>query len=251
MTSLSSIVRFLNKGLDVKQIHDKSRNGLQVRVPKKINVIGFAVDASLETFERAKDLDVDLLIVHHGLFWKGQKDTYGLRLRRIAYLKKHRINLYAVHLPLDLHPTYGNNITLVHMLGVENIKPFGNYGGMNIGFCGRWKKSRTLKSIASILDHRLKTKSRVLQFGKNSIRSVAIVSGGAASLLGESVVKKFDCFITGEFGHSSYNDAKDSKQNVIISGHYATETVGVRSLIPVLKKRFGVKTIFIDLPTGM
>ena len=110
MVKVATITRFLNKELQTKKISDVSRNGLQVKSTKSVKKIGFAVDACLEVFQKAKKAKCDMLIVHHGLFWKKYKDVNGIRANRVKYLKKNKISLYANHLPLDRHRKYGNNI---------------------------------------------------------------------------------------------------------------------------------------------
>src|SRR6266508_1994841 len=109
--TIRNITGFLNKTLRVGKIKDASVHGLQVRSRKhgEIGKVGFAVDACISTFEKAKKLGVDLLVVHHGIKWRPQKDK-DLETRRAAYLKRSNIALYAAHLPLDLHEEYGNNI---------------------------------------------------------------------------------------------------------------------------------------------
>ncbi len=246
MAKLISITRFLNKELKIRSFQDSSKNGLQVKAKKEISKIGFAVDACLSTFEKAKKEKAGLLIVHHGLFWKGLKDKTGIKKKRINFLKKNKISLYACHLPLDTHPRYGNNIQLAEILDLRNIKKFGKYHGKTIGFQGEFKKSVTISKIADILNKKIKTKSRIYQFKKNKIKTIGIVSGGGSEDLEEAFNKKLDCFLTGEMPHFSYNLAKDLKQNIILSGHYETETVGVKALMPLLKQKFDVKTIFIE-----
>src|SRR5512143_417353 len=115
--TIRNITSFLNKTLRVKKIKDASLNGLQVRSRKSgvIKTVGFAVDACISTFEKARKLVVDLLVVHHGIKWRPQKDR-ELETRRAEYLKRSNIALYAAHLPLDLHKEYGNNIQLFSML---------------------------------------------------------------------------------------------------------------------------------------
>jgi len=249
MPSSQDITRFLNKTLRTRSIRDASRNGLQVKTPKKIRKIGFAVDACLSTFQKAKKLNVDLLIVHHGIYWKGQKDNTGVLKKRVQFLKKNKMGLYASHLPLDLHETYGNNIELARLLGLANIRKFGNYHGIAIGYQGRLSTSSTLRILAKKLDNKIGSKSILLAFGKKKIRTIGIVSGGGSSALSESYQKKLDCFITGEAPHQVYHEAKDRGQNVILAGHYETETVGVKALMPLLRKKFGIQTVFISNPT--
>jgi dinuclear metal center YbgI/SA1388 family protein len=250
MASLNSMVRFLNRELRVREIPDASRNGLQVRIPKEIRRVGFAVDASLATFEKAAKAGCDLVVVHHGLLWRGQRDLIGTRARRIAFLKKKGINLYAAHLPLDLHPEYGNNIELARLLELSRVQAFGNYQHMMIGFKGRLPKTRTTGWIAAKLEQEIGSDCKVLGFGKKLVRTVGIVSGGGGDEIADACRERLDCFITGEAPHHVFHEARDSRMNVIIAGHYATETVGVKALMPLLRETFGVKTVFLDVPAS-
>ncbi len=250
MASLNSIVRFLNKELKVKSVPDDSKNGLQIRCKKEVKRVGFAVDACISTFEKAKKKKVDLLIVHHGLLWDGKSDHPVLKKKRIDFLKKNKISMYGCHLPLDKHEKYGNNIQLAKILGLEKVKKFGVYHGSYIGYQGVFPKNIEIGKITSKLNKELKTRCKVLRNNKNRIKSIGIVSGGGRGAIGEAAKKKLDCFLTGEVPHSAVNDAKDNKLNVILGGHYATETVGVKALMPVLKEKFKIETVFIDNPTG-
>ncbi|MBR9691358.1 Nif3-like dinuclear metal center hexameric protein [Candidatus Woesearchaeota archaeon] len=250
MVKLNSIVRFLNKELNVRKILDSSRNGLQVKTNKDIKKIGFAVDACLSTFEKAKKAKVDLLIVHHGLKWKGQKYK-EITKKRENFLKKNKIALYGCHLPLDAHKRYGNNIKLCEILNLQKVKRFGKYHKTTIGFQGEFQKAKSIRVIANVLNKTLKTKTNIYPFGKNKIKKIAICSGYGIDLLEEAVKKGVDLFIVGETDHNSVNRTKDYKINVIEAGHYATETVGVKALMPLIKEKFNIQTRFIDNPTGL
>ncbi len=250
MAERDDIVKFLNKELNVKKIRDSSKNGLQVKGNHEIKKIGFAVDACLETFEKAKKEGCDMVIVHHGIYWKKSYSSDKITNKRADYLRKNNISLYASHLPLDLHNKYGNNIELCRILGLKNVKKFGKYHGVPIGYQGRFDKPVNIISISKSLDKKLNTKS-VISAKKVMIRSVGVISGGGISCLEEAEYKKLDCFITGEEYHSSFHDIKESKISVILSGHYATETLGVKALIPLLKEKFNVNTVFIDAPTKL
>ena len=245
--TVDTIARFLNKKLRVRSIKDSSVNGLQIRTRtnKHISSIGFAVDACLSTFEKAKKQGVDLLIVHHGIIWRPQKD-HDLADKRVAYLKKNSIALYAAHLPLDLNAEYGNNIQLARLLGVQDPKKFGRYHGIKIGYAGEFKSALSLGSISAILTKHLKTRCRIYQFGKKSIRSIGIISGGGGSILGDAVKECLDCFLVGEIDLAIYNAAKEHGITLIVGGHYATETVGVKALMPLIRTEFNVKTVFIS-----
>jgi dinuclear metal center YbgI/SA1388 family protein len=248
----ANIAGFLNKMLRVRKISDASANGLQVRsrTGGKISTIGFAVDACLSTFEKAGKLDVELLVVHHGIRWRPQKDR-ELANRRTMYLNKKDMALYAVHLPLDLHEEYGNNMQLSRMLDLQGPRKFGRYHGVKIGYAGTFGRATTLDAVASILNNGLDTACRVFRFGKERIRSIGIISGGGGSMLKDACAEQLDCFLVGEIDLAVYNAAKEYGMNLIVAGHYATETVGVRALMPLVRDAFGVDTVFIEDPKGL
>jgi dinuclear metal center YbgI/SA1388 family protein len=222
---------------------------LQIKAKKEIKKIGFAVDAVLSTFQKAKHEKIDLLIVHHGIKWKKQKNN--INKIRENFLKKNKIALYAVHLPLDLNSKYGNNIELAKILNLKEVKKFGKYHGFKIGYKGEFKKTINLNNIAKILNKELKTKCKIFKFGKKQIKTIGIVSGGGSDAIEEAVKQKLDCFLTGEIPLHAYHIAKDYKISIIEAGHYATETLGVKALIQLIKEKFNIKVIFIDNPTGV
>ena len=211
--------------------------------------MGVADDGCVEAFEKAAKIGCDMVIVHHGVLWKGKKKYVEAVGKREKFLKKKNMSLYGVHLPLDLHEKYGNNICLCRILGLRKIKKFGRYHGFMIGYEGELEKPKTTNEIAKILNRELKAKSIVLPFGKKKNKTVAFVSGGGAEAGEEAVKKKIDLFVTGELNHGWHHTAKDSGINIIAAGHYQTETLGVKALMPVLKQKFNIETVFIDIPT--
>jgi dinuclear metal center YbgI/SA1388 family protein len=243
---LNPIVKFLNKELKVKSIKDISKNGLQVRASENIDKVGLATDACMDVFKKAKNRGCDLIIVHHGLFWKEKKDVSHITKDRVKFLKKNKISLYTVHLPLDKNIKYGNNAEILRLLNVKPKELFNE-----VGYLGYLNKTRSLSSITEELNRKLKTKCKVLKFGKKNIKKIAVVSGYGAPDVLEAIKKNVDLFITGETSHSYYDDAEEGKINVIFGGHYKTETVGVKALGILLKKKFNLKTIFIDSSTGL
>ncbi len=249
MATAAQITRFLNKLLKVREIEDSSRNGLQFKGRKEVKKAGFAVDACLESFEKAAKLGCDMVIVHHGILWKGKKKYVEAIGKRKSFLIKKNISLYTAHLPLDLHRKYGNNILLCKILGLKKIKKFGKYHGFMIGYQGELEKPKTTNEIVNILNRELKTKSIVLPFGKKKNKIIAFVSGGGAEAGNDAIKKKIDLFVTGEINHGWHHSAKDSGINIIAAGHYHTETFGVKALMPLLKQKFNIETIFIDIPT--
>ena len=247
--TVANIAGLLNATLRVKKIRDASVNGLQVRsrTRREIRRTGFAVDACFSTLELASRLDIELLVVHHGVKWRPQKDR-ELARRRTAYLKKHNIALYAAHLPLDLHGEYGNNIQLCRLLGVRAPRRFGRYHGIKIGYAGTFGAPVHLSRLAERLRGRLGSPCRVLRFGKGAVRSIGIVSGGGGGMVKDAWEAKLDCFLVGEIDLATYIAAREYGMNVLVAGHYATETAGVRALMPLVRNACGVETVFLDDP---
>ncbi|MDI6781716.1 MAG: Nif3-like dinuclear metal center hexameric protein [bacterium] len=251
MAQLSNICQFLDKELKVREICDASQNGLQVEGKQEVKKVVFAVDASLDTFEEAHKRKADMVVVHHGLFWDKPLPLTGILYQRLHVLFKHQISLYAAHLPIDIHPRVGNNAQLMNFFVTKKRETFGDYHGTEIGFLGVLQRETTLIEVITILEKSLNTKCQVLNFGKERIKTIAVVSGGAAELAAEAVNKKVDVFITGEPKLSSYYIAKEGRINVIFAGHYATETLGMQALSKVIHEQFSIECEFVDLPTGL
>ncbi len=246
MAKLKDITIFLDDELDSSMFDDSSHNGLQVESQKAIKKIGFAVDACMETFFKAKQLNCDLLITHHGLFWNKKETITGNLYQRLKFLMDNNIAIYTSHLPLDAHKKYGNNAQLFKLLGAKIDAPFGG-----VGFVGSFKTKKKVKDIANLLTKSLNARCEIMKYGKDSVSTVAVLSGGAQFQTFEAIAQNVDLFITGELGHAIYHDVKEAGINVIGAGHYATELLGVKALMPLLKKNFNTQVIFIDSPTGL
>jgi dinuclear metal center YbgI/SA1388 family protein len=245
------LVEFMDDFLETSQIKDASCNGLQVQGTHLIKKIGLSVDASMETYRKAFEHNCQMLIVHHGIIWDGIKSVTGAQHAHLKYLLENDMNLYASHLPLDLHPEVGNNIQLAKILSIENVRPFGLYKGTVIGYEGAFKKSISRDTLVHFLCEQLDTECTVLPFGKQSIKTIAIVSGGGSHELPEAIDKGIDCFLTGEPDHTNYHKALEAGINVIYAGHYHTEKTGVQALGALVEKEFRIQTEFLDIPTAI
>ncbi len=229
---------------------DSSMNGVQVGdFNKDIKRIALMVDASLEGFKQAKRQNVDLILVHHGLFWGRPKSITGAHFNRVKFLIENDIALYAVHLPLDAHMELGNNIGLAKKLSLKNCQQFGNYKGNKIGVKGELDKPSSLNDISKTI---LGNSEPVYMVpgGKSQVSTVAIVSGGSPFSVLEAIDSDIDLFITGDRSHEVYHNCIEEGINMISAGHYATETLGVKQVGEWLSKEFDIETLFIDLPTG-
>lgn len=242
------IVSLLNDELKIDKIKDDSKNGLQIQGTPNVKKIGLVVDASLQAYHEAIARNCQMLIAHHGIIWGNLGCINGNLYEHVKYCINNELNLYASHLPLDLHPQYGNNIQLAEILNLEDILPFGTYKGEIIGFEGVCKDI-TVDNLELFLSERLGGPCVKLPFGPKSISRIAIISGGGAQELHEAIAKGVDCFITGESSHWCHHTALESHINVLFCGHYHTETLGVKAIGKFLEEKFSVQTEFIDIPT--
>ena len=241
---------YIDDLLNVEIIRDSSLNGLQVENEKEISKIVMAVDASLATINRAKAAQADMLIVHHGLYWGKPLPVTGMHYKRIKRLIDLDIALYAVHLPLDVHPELGNNVQLAKAFDWEIRGEFGIDNGLPLGIEVRFKIPQTVLEIADVLNEKFKMKSDVWDFGPAEIRKMGIITGGGIGFIEQAKEYGLDALLTGEPRHSAYWTARELGLNVILAGHYVTETLGVKALGRHLKSQFDLSVKFVDLPTG-
>jgi dinuclear metal center YbgI/SA1388 family protein len=252
MVILAELVDFLDRELDNFGISDSSFNGLQFEGRPEIKKAMFAVDSGIEVFEAAARENADILIVHHGIFWReANPSVTGVMKRRLDILYKSQISLYASHLPLDRHHKYGNNARIINLLGAEIREGFVFREGKNIGWIGEFTGPKKLENIQLKLEQEIGDKFLILPFGKKEIKSLAVCSGGAGHQEFYSALSKgVDLYITGE-ASDIYHAAKDAGLNVIFAGHHATETFGVKALSSLVGKKFGIEAVFRDIKTGL
>lgn len=244
------LVAYLDDLLRVREIADRSRNGLQVEGAREVEKVAFAVDASLAAFQAARKAGAQMLVVHHGLFWDEVQVVRGPFYRRLKTLLEADLNLYAAHLPLDLHPELGNNAQLADLLGLVDRQPFGLYHGTYIGLGGRLPVSIPRERLVCLVTERLGA-PRVLPFGPPAVERVAVCSGKAPQLLVEAAEEGYDAFVSGEPAHAFFHEAQERGINALFAGHYRTETLGPKALMVHLAERFGLETTWLDLPTGL
>jgi dinuclear metal center YbgI/SA1388 family protein len=231
---------------------DVALNGLQVANDKQsVEKAAFAVDACLESIRRAAEWGADLLFVHHGLFWGRPLAVTGGHYQRLRALIQADLALYAVHLPLDMHPQLGNNAGLARRIGLQQLEPFGEYRGMKIGFKGSLPEAMSLEQVVRACCGSNEQAINVLPFGPESVSTVGVVSGGAADEAYQAIDEKLDLFITGDASHTIYHHCLEGGINVIFGGHYLTETYGVTLLSEKLQSESNLQTRFFDIPTGL
>ncbi len=244
---LEELVRFLDDYLKIGEYSDSSINGLQVEGIQSVEKAAFAVDASIEAFRRALEIEADMLVVHHGLIWRGIERVTGLIRERLKFLLENELSLYAAHIPLDAHPEIGNNAMILRMIGVEPEEPFGSYGGVKIGFSGY--AGLEFEDVLENLEERFGDVG-YMKFGRDKIEKVAAVSGRGAGYVEEALREGVDLLITGEMEHSAFHPVREARINVIYLGHYNSETAGLKALMNVVAD-IGIDAEFIDIPTDL
>jgi dinuclear metal center YbgI/SA1388 family protein len=243
------LVEYLERMLSISKYQDRSINGLQVQGRDEVRKVGLATDAALAVYEKAAALGCDFLFVHHGLVWGGLERIVGRAYQHVRALLEADMSLFACHLPLDLHPTLGNNARLAELVGLSDVQPFGEYHGVTIGFKGLLSEPLSIAELATRWQSHVGGSPMLLEFGPSQIRKLGIVSGGGSSMLEEALAQGLDCFVTGEGEHKDFHLAREGKINVVYLGHYASETVGVQAVGEDLQKNLGLETVFIDEPS--
>ena len=249
---LDSVVRECDTVLDIAAIEDYpgAHNGLQVENRGCVSHIAAVVDATLSTVRLAGSRGANLLLAHHGIFWSSRHPWTGYRYELFRTMVEADMALYSAHLPLDVHEELGNNAGLARALGFEGGKPFFLQRGHDLGL--RFDdRSIPRRSLAASLERVLGAPPTVLRGGPSNCTSIGIVTGGAGSELAVAAAEGVDTFITGEGPHWSHALAEELGINVLLGGHYATETFGVKALAAHLEKTFGLTWEFIDYPTGL
>lgn len=248
---LQSICDFLDEFLEIREVEDypNALNGLHLENDGRVTRIGAAVDASEATIEMAIDGQVDLLIVHHGLFWGGLNRLVGARFHKIKRAVSANLAIYSAHLPLDLHPEVGNNILLAQALELGRPEPFFLHKGRNLGFAVSTKIDRA--ELISRLKGVLGRELWVCVAGPAEVKRVGIVTGAGGAQIEQAKAEGIDTFVSGEGPHHTFALAEELRVNLIYGGHYATETFGVRALAKRVASQFGLPWHFLDHPSGL
>ena len=251
MASLSEIVSYTDRFLRIRDVGDwdNALNGLQIENSGRVTRIGTAVDVSTRVLTEAAKQDVDLLIVHHGLFWPGLQPVRGALRRQMRIAFENDVALYSAHLPLDVHARVGNNAQLVAALGLKSAQPFLEGKGQPVGL--KIRASLPRGELVRKLQKALNGPVKVFGFGPKQTRAIGVVTGAAGSEIYLVADEEIDTFITGEAPHWAAVAADEVGVNLLLGGHYATEVFGVRALAAHLSKRFRVPWEFIDCPTGL
>lgn len=245
MIERSILLNWCHEHLQVAQFKDYAPNGLQVEGKNTIRHIVSAVTASRAAIEFAVAQNADMLLVHHGLFWKSEPtEIIGWKKQRIATLLRHDINLVGYHLPLDAHPEWGNNAQLAQIMQWQPEKQFGDQNLLNIGMLP--ENQSQLPDLLAVLNQRLSRQPIVAGTHSGCLKKVAWCTGGAQGYFQAAIDAGADVFITGEISEAQYHLANETGVVFISAGHHATERYGVQALAAILAQEFGLSHCFFD-----
>ena len=250
MADLAEIVAYLDAELRVSEIKDYpgAMNGLQLANDGEVTRIFSAVDASLAVVGEAASSG-GLLIVHHGMFWQGAQPLTGAFYKKIKAAMDGNLAIYSSHLPLDMHPVFGNNVLLAKAIGLHEISPILEKNGFPMGVAGLWGKGRD--ELAEAISVAVGREVTVCPGGSEKIGKVAVITGGAGSEVRNISGLGIGTLVTGEGPHWSFIEGEELGINVIYAGHYATETFGVRAISAHVADLFLLETGFIGRPGGL
>lgn len=249
MAERDAILSYLDDLLQPAGFTDYCPNGLQVPGRAVVEKVVTGVSATLELFEAAATRGAGMVLVHHGIFWKGDPEALTVpQARRLKLLLNEEINLAAYHLPLDAHAETGNNALLCMALGLEPAEAFCEHHGNKIGWIGTAQTAIDATTLRERIETATGRAPLFFEHGPQKITRVAIVSGAAAGNLADAIAAGADAFVTGEPAERVMAESKEASIHFAAAGHYATETFGVKQLGELLADRFAVEHEFVHLP---
>lgn len=238
----------LDQFLEIHQFKDYCPNGLQVEGKPEVKKIITGVTACQALIDLAVLDGADAILVHHGFFWKGEgQEIAGMKYRRIKALIDNGINLYAYHLPLDVHPELGNNAQLAKLLGITDRRPLEPWDKRSVGRVGKFEQIITPEQLSARIESVLARKPLHIDGGKKEIKSIAWCTGGGQDYITIAAEQGIDAFISGEVCERTVHIAREMGIHFYAAGHHATERYGVKALGEWLAAEFDFDVRFIDI----
>ena len=246
--ALTTLVDETDRFLNAAKIPDYCPNGLQVEGRPQVRRIVSGVTASQALLDAAVEAQADVVLVHHGYFWKNEDPrVVGMKQRRVKTLLSNDISLLAYHLPLDVHPEVGNNVQLARLLGLTVEGALEPDNPRSVGLVGSLDTPLTPAEFMQRVQIAL-GREPVMVEGPGLIRRVAWCTGGAQGYIDQAVTAGVDAYLTGEISEPTAHIARENELSFFAAGHHATERYGVQALCEYLAKRFAIEHLFIDCP---
>ncbi|ABM62873.1 Nif3-like dinuclear metal center hexameric protein [Halorhodospira halophila] len=248
MVHRNRLEAYLNELLTPAEYPDYAPNGLQVEGREQIATVVSGVTASAALIEAARDLRADAVIVHHGYFWKGEDPrVVGMKARRLRLLIEAGINLFAYHLPLDVHPKLGNNAGLARLLGLETDGRHAAKGVPGLLWSGVLSEAERADAFAARVEQALGRAPTHVDGGTTTIYRVAWCSGGADGLIDQAADLGVDAFLSGELSEPTTHVARERGIHYFAAGHHASERSGVQALGAHLAEALGVEHHYVEI----
>lgn len=239
---------YLSQLLNAEDIKDYSPNGLQVGGRPAVNSIVTGVTACQALIDAAVEKKADAILVHHGYFWKNEDPRIiGLKKQRLQTLLKNDISLLAYHLPLDVHPEFGNNIQLAQRLKLQNIKSLAGVYPGGIIMSGELAAPVSAEQFNAMVSDQLNRQSLLIDGGDFPVSKVALCTGGGQGYIEQAKAAGVDLFVSGEISEQTTHFAREAGIHYIAAGHHATERYGVAALGAHLKQKFSLQVEFVDI----
>lgn len=246
--ALSTLVEEADRFLNAARIADYCPNGLQVEGRPQVRRIVSGVTASQALLDAAVEAEADVVLVHHGYFWKGEDARVtGMKRRRLQTLLGHDISLLAYHLPLDLHPEVGNNVQLARQLEITVEGSLDPDSPKVVGLLGSLAEPMTARDFARRVQEVLGREPLLVE-GAGMVRRIGWCTGGGQGYIDDAIAAGVDLFLTGEASEQTFHSARENGVSFIAAGHHATERYGVQALGDYLARRFAIEHLFIDCP---
>ncbi len=243
------VLEWLNEQLTPQRFEDYCPNGLQVEGRAQVQRLATGVTASLAMIEQAVAWGADTVLVHHGLFWRGQSGAItGWLRQRLAPLLAANVNLLAYHLPLDAHPVWGNNAQLGQRLGLQPWPgEAGRFGNQGLGWLGHDPHGLTLEELTARCARALQRPPVVVGQASQPLQRVAWCTGGAQGFFEAAIAAGAQAFVTGEISEPQAHIARECGVAYLACGHHATERDGARALGEAMAQQFGLEHAFFDV----
>lgn len=242
------LLLWLNKQLSPELTKDYCPNGLQVEGAEHVKHVVTGVTASQALIEAAIERNAHAILVHHGYFWKGEKpELKGLKKQRLKALLLNDISLFAYHLPLDIHPDFGNNAMLGEVLGVNNVRAMDTVQPNGLVMTGNLSTQTLASEFANRVEERLNRKPLLIAEPGQTIKTVAWCTGGGQGYIDAVLEEDVDLFLSGEISEQTVHTAREMGIAFMAAGHHATERYGVKSLGEKLAQETSLTVEFIDI----
>ena len=238
----------LDQFLEIHQFKDYCPNGLQIEGKEEVQKIITGVTANQALIDIAIEEKADAILVHHGFFWKGEsQQIVGMKYKRIKALIENGINLYAYHLPLDVHPELGNNAQLGRLLDIIDRRPLEPWDKRSVGRVGKFAQAITPEALSTRIESALSRAPLHIDGGKKEIKSIAWCTGGGQDYITIAAEQGIDAFISGEISERTVHIAREMGIHYYAAGHHATERGGVQALGDWLMGELELDVKFIDI----